>query len=117
MVKRPLVVTILGWLFIVSGGGGLVYHLLQRPTEEGIVWVSAIRLLAVVGGSFLLLGRSWARWLLVAWLGFHVAISALHSWVQVAVHSVFLVVVALLLTRPPVAQYFLATPPGESRSN
>jgi hypothetical protein len=115
--KRPLVVTILGWLFIVTGGVGLLYHLMQRPAEEGIVWVSAVRLLAVVGGVFLLLGKSWARWLLVAWLGFHVAISVLHSWAQVVVHFVLLVVVALLLTRPPAAQYFQAAAPSGPRSN
>lgn len=106
MKKRPLAVTILGCLFIVVGLVGLVYHWTERPLESHIVLVSLVRALAVIGGVFLLLGRGWARWLLLAWLAFHVVVSALHSFSQTAVHVLFLAVVAYFLLRPPASTYF-----------
>jgi hypothetical protein len=110
MKKRPLAVTILGCLFIVAGLVGLVYHLTERPLQSHIVLVSLIRLLAVFGGVFLLLGHGWARWLLIAWLAFHVAVSAFHSVSQTLVHIVFLAIVAYFLLRRPSSIYFQSSP-------
>ena len=38
-------------------------------------WVLAIGIAALVGGFYVLRGRNWARWLLAAWMLFHVVIS------------------------------------------
>jgi hypothetical protein len=65
-VKRLLQVTITGCLFIVAGLVGLVYHLSERPLDDWIVLISMIRIIAVVGGVFLLMGHNWARWLMLA---------------------------------------------------
>ena len=109
-MKRPISVTILGGLFIVAGLVGLVYHLSERPVEPSLVLVTFIRTLAVVGGVFLLMGRNWARWLLVAWLAFHVVVSAFHSLSEMAAHAVLLIVVAYFLFTPPASKYFQPPP-------
>jgi len=105
-VKRPWEVTFLGALFIVAGLVGLLYHGVSDPVSRELVLVSLVRIVAIVGGVFLILGHGWARWVLIAWLGFHVAISALNSVQQVLMHAVLLVVVAYFLTRPPASNYF-----------
>jgi uncharacterized membrane protein len=106
IVKRPWAVTVLGVLFMVAGTVGLVYHAANERTSWALALISLIRIAAIVGGIFLLLGHSWARWLLVAWLAFHVVISAFHSLGQVAAHAVLLVVVAYFLFRDRAAEYF-----------
>ena len=42
-------------------------------------YVHLSRLLQIVAGVFMLYGRNWARWLLVAWIAFHIVVGALHS--------------------------------------
>jgi hypothetical protein len=105
-MKRPWAVTVLGLLFIVAGTVGLIYHLTRDRLDADLVLVSLLRLLAVIGGVFLLLGHGWARWLTVAWLAFHVAVSAFHSMEQAAAHAVLLVIVTYFLFKRPEANYF-----------
>lgn len=109
-MKRPIAVTILGGLFIVAGTVGLVYHLRERPLEPQIVLVSMIRVLAIVGGIFLLLGHSWARWLLLVWLGFHVVVSAFHSLSEALAHAALFLFVGYFLFWPPASRYFRSSP-------
>ena len=108
MNKRPISVTLLGYLLIAVGAMGIAYHFTEfrdsRPAEYGGILL--VRLLAIVGGVFLLRGRDWARWLAMAWIGFHVALSYFHSMQQVAVHVVVLVVFAVVLFRPAANRYF-----------
>ncbi len=111
-MKRPWQTTLIGLLFIVAGLVGLSYHLTARPLEPGIVLISIVRLLAVVGGIFLLLGRGWARWLLLVWLGFHVVVSAFHSISEFLAHVALLLVIGYVLLRPPVSTYFQAVRAG-----
>jgi uncharacterized membrane protein len=105
-MKRPIPVTILGLLFIVAGLVGLAYHLSQRPVDRWVALISFIRIIAVVGGVFLLKGRNWARWLMLGWLAFHVVVSALHSLSNGIAHMVLLLVVAYFLLTPPDSKYF-----------
>src|SRR5262249_11195640 len=110
MKKRPLMVSILSGLLIAAGAIGLVYHLtdfkMSKPVQSELVWISFVRLLAIVSGIFMLLGRNWARWLALAWIAFHVAISFFHSTEQVVVHSLLFVLFAYFLFRPEVRAYF-----------
>jgi len=110
MKKRPLTVLIVSCLFVAAGALGLVHHLadlkISKPVESELVWISVVNLLAIVSGIFMLLGRNWARWLALAWLAFHVAISFLHSTQQVVFHAVLLVLIAYFLYRPEVRAYF-----------
>ena len=109
-MKRPLQVTITGCLFIVAGLVGLVYHLSERPLDHWIVLISMIRIIAVVGGVFLLMGHNWARWLMLAWLAFHVVVSAFHSLSESIAHVVLLIIAGYVLLRPPASKYFQSAP-------
>jgi formate hydrogenlyase subunit 3/multisubunit Na+/H+ antiporter MnhD subunit len=121
MSKRPLSVTIIGCLFLAAGAIGLAYHAteldVRRPLENDAVWVCFLRLVAIVCGVFLLRGANWARWLLLAWFAYHVALSALHSPFELAVHGALFVVIAYLLFRPEASVYFRGTrgsPPADT---
>jgi hypothetical protein len=109
-MKRPLQVTITGCLFIAAGLVGLVYHLSERPLDDWIVLISMIRIIAVVGGVFLLMGHNWARWLMLAWLAFHVVVSAFHSLSEFIPHVVLLMTVGYVLLGPPTSKYFQSAP-------
>jgi hypothetical protein len=69
-----------------------------------------VRALGVVGGVFLLMGNGWARWLMLAWLAFHVVVSAFHSLSETIAHLALLMVVTYFLLRPPVSSYFRSAP-------
>lgn len=108
--RRPLSVTLVALLLIVAGAVGLVYHAreidFRQPFHDDTVSVELVRVVAIVAGVFLLMGRNWARWLAVAWIGFHVVISVFHSWQQVAMHAVVFAVFAYVLFRPAASRYF-----------
>ncbi len=110
MNKRPVSVTVISWLFIAAGTIGLVFHALDfkagAPFQYELVWVLLLRLLAIVCGLFLLRGSNWARWVLLAWITYHVILSAFHNLPELAVHTLLLLVVAYFLLRPPAAAYF-----------
>jgi hypothetical protein len=119
MNKRPFSVTILSLILLAAGLIGLIYHLTEfkasHPFASDIIWISLVRLIAVVSGVFMLRGSSWGRWLAIVWLAFHVVLSAFHSWTQLAVHVLFLTVFAYFLFRPQATAYFHArtqTPEG-----
>ena len=115
--RRPIAITILGWLFVVVGVAGLLSSTLSlisdsaRPAvgpahgaEPGLVLT--VRALAVVGGVLILYGVSWARWLLVAWMAWHVVLSLGHSRGELAVHAFFLVVLLFVLFNRRASAYF-----------
>src|SRR5438874_1338460 len=110
MNNRPRSVTVIGWLFIATGVVGLAYHATefkpQNPFPSNLLWVGFVRLLAVVGGAFVLRGSAAARWLVLAWLGYHVALSAFHSLSEVVFHALLLAVISWLLFRPAPSAYF-----------
>ena len=112
MNKRPLSITIIGWIFIITGSIGLIYHLtelnVQHPLENDTVWVCSVRFLAVLGGVFMLYGFNWARWLLVLWMAFHIVLSAMHSVQQLLVHSLLFAAILFFLFRPRASAYFRA---------
>lgn len=107
-MKRPVIVTAIGALFILAGGVGFVYHF-HGPYDREFAAIEFVRFLAVAGGVFLLLGHGWARWLVLAWMALHVGISALDSVGKFAFHLVLLLVIGYALLRPPASEYFRAT--------
>jgi len=109
-MKRPFHVTILGCLFILAGLVGLIYHLSDRPFDHWIILICTVRIIAVVGGVFLLLGHGWARWLLLAWLAVHVVVSAFHSTSEALAHVVLLIVVSYFLLWSAASKYFRSAP-------
>jgi uncharacterized membrane protein YesL len=108
--KRPLSVTVIGWIFLVAGVIGVAYHATEfrrhGPFQHDLVWVCLVRLLAIICAVFMLRGSNWARWLLVIWMAYHVILSAFHSPSQLIVHGILLAVIVYLLFRPPTSAYF-----------
>ncbi|HEV7398006.1 MAG TPA: hypothetical protein VGN86_15955 [Pyrinomonadaceae bacterium] len=119
MSKRPLSVLLLGWLFVIAGTVGLIYHsrelihelfpragVIDSREVIELIGITLGRVLGILAGVGLIYGRNWARWLCLAWIGFHVVISIWHSTFQVVFHAVFFVVIAFILFRRPATEYF-----------
>ena len=117
MSKRPLSITIVGWVFIVVGSLGLASGLISigrlvsigsspavRHELLDACYVSVSGLIAVIGGAALLHGFRWARWVCLAWMAGHVVLSLFHSIFEVAIHAVFLLVLIYILFRPNAAE-------------
>jgi len=110
-IKRPFQVTILGWLFIVVGILSTAYHLWKGSLDRWMVPIVLVGIIAIVAGVFLLRGASWARWLVLAWLAFHVVVSALNSLSDALPHVVLVLVVGYVLLGPPTSEYFQRAQP------
>jgi hypothetical protein len=110
MKKRPIAVTIIGWLLVLVGAAGSVYNFrmvgLHHVFHGGNVWIFVVEVIALVCGIFLLRGKNWARWLALAWMGFHVGFSFLVSWSQGTMHAVILLILAYFLFRSDAQVYF-----------
>ena len=108
MKQRPLSVTLIGYLFIAAGVMGIIYHaaeLKDVATPEGGL-VLFVRVLAIIGGIFTLRGANWARWLLVAWIVYHVILSFYHSTAELIMHFGLSIVVVISLFHPKANAYF-----------
>lgn len=106
-VRRPVPVLIVAGAYLAVGIIGFVAHfrdLLATPSEG--VWIELTELVAVVVGVFLLRGRNWARWLAVAWISFHVVLSAFASSREVAMHVVIAALIVWLLFRRDTTRWF-----------
>jgi hypothetical protein len=111
MNKRPLPVTLIAWIYIVTGTFGIAFHLKefsgQPPgSHYEIVWITLVRLLAVLAGIYLLRARNWARWLAIVWMAFHAAVSVFHSLPELAMHTALLAVFGYFLWRREANAYF-----------
>lgn len=110
MKRYPISVLIVALLFIIVCGIGLVYHakeyIEQSSMNYEFAWVLLIRVLAIVCGVLLLKRVNWARWLSIAWLAYHIVLSVSHSVPEAIIHSILLVIVAVLLFIPNSSVYF-----------
>lgn len=105
--NRPISVTILACIFLLVGTAGFVFHFRELlPLNRDGLLVELTEILAVVAGVFMLLGHNWARWLALAWMAFHVAISIGDPIRKLAMHAVIFVVIAWILLRPAAGRYF-----------
>lgn len=118
--RRPVPITVIGWLFIVVGAAGLLNDLwplltadaaqqLGRLKADGLADLGpawTLRILAIVGGAALLRGRSWARWLMAGWMAVHLGISLFHSRGEVLVHTAIFVPLCYFLFRPATTAWF-----------
>jgi hypothetical protein len=105
-MKRPFAVAFLGWLFILVGLAALLYHLIKGALDFWMIAIVLFELVGVLAGIFLLKGRNWARWLLLAWIAFHVISSGLNSLFASVPHLLLLIAVAYFLFTPPDSRYF-----------
>ena len=115
MNPRPRSITIVSWFFIIFGSIALLSGVLpfgdhspsQRIVELKSHWyVHLSRILQIVAGVFMLYGRNWARWLLVAWIAFHLVVGALNGIVPLLTHVAIFSVILFFLFRRKAAEYF-----------
>ncbi len=96
--KRPVSVSIIAIIYVTVGAVGFAYHLYPFVGGHGFhrddLLIEIIRVAAIVGGAFMLRGHNWARWLVLAWIGFHFSISFFDSLQKVAVHGLIFVLTA-----------------------
>ena len=109
-MKRPLAVTIISWVFIVAGTVGFLYHMQEfsagNPFADDTGWILLIRILAVVSGILTLRGSNAGRWLLVAWMAYHVALSYFHTLSELMMHAILLAAVTYGLFHPRSNAFF-----------
>jgi hypothetical protein len=114
MRQRPLAITVIGWIFIAAGSVGLSYHATkfnaERPFDYELVLVCLIRLLAILGGVFMLRGHNWARGILAVWMVYHIVLSAFHTVSELAMHTVLFGILAYFLFRPQASAFFRGSP-------
>ena len=105
--KRPISVTIVAGVYLAVGVIGLVFHFRELLAgHPDAVAIELTEFVAIVCGAFLLRGHNWARWLALAWIAFHVVLSAFHAIPEFAIHAVFCAVIAWILFRSEAARYF-----------
>jgi hypothetical protein len=108
--KRPLSVTIIAWVYIAVGAVGFVFYFTQLHEASAFQYdgllIELVRFLAVVCGVFMLRGQDWARWLAIAWIVFHVGLSAFHPFRELAIHSAFFVVIVWCLFNLEARRFF-----------
>lgn len=104
--KRPLPVVLIACLYLIVGVGGFLLNL-HAFGKPDFFWIEITEVLAVIAGIFMLLGQSWARWLALLWMAFHVAIS-FEAPRNLVVHSLFFILIAWVLLRQEARQYFRA---------
>lgn len=119
MQKRPLAVTVIGWIFIAVGTVGMLSdiwswtirdpHYLSELGTQGfidlsLVWAS--RLLALSAGAFTLRGFNWARWQLVVWMSFHIVLSYFHSPWELLAHTLLFAPIVYYLFRQQSSMFF-----------
>ena len=121
MNKRPIAVTPIAVIYILTGVAAAADHLIgfriQHPFQYDILWVEIVSLIAILCGAFMLRGCNWARWLAIAWIAFHVALTAFHTLPELAIHSLFLAVIAYFLLRPEAGRYFRKSAAGAQPSS
>ena len=107
MGKRPVAVWIVVAVYLSVGVMGFIYHFSELTAgHRDAIAIELTELTAVVAGVGLLLRRNWARWLALAWVIFHVAISLFHPLRELAIHLALCIGIAWLLFRPATAQWF-----------
>ena len=108
--KRPVVVLIIGLLFIAVGLldvwlGVSPLTSQQAHLASDDLLVSSIGIAALVGAIGVLKGYNWARWLLSAWMAGHVALSIRQPHALLA-HLVLFGLVLVGLFHPAASTWF-----------
>ena|SRR5215831_2936032 len=111
--SRPLSVSGVAWLFIEVGTVTFIYHSpgLLRPHWDDFA-IEFTELLALIAGLFMLRRQNWVRWLALAWMTFHVVLSAFPPFRGLVVHVLIFGGVAYLLLRSDAARYFRGSEAG-----
>lgn len=106
----PPSILVVGLLFLAVGCLDLIRGLAPLFHPPGALGgddllVLAVGVIALVGGAFVIVGRDWARWLLAAWMAFHVALSVGHVGQLLAHLAIFGVIAYFLFFRSAAAHF------------
>ena len=105
-MKQYTAVIVVACLFLLVGIGAGIEQLPHlRAGQREAVAMEITESAAIVIGVCLLLRQGWARWLAVAWMAFHVAISFPEIG-KVVVHLVMCGLIAWALFRPESRGWF-----------
>lgn len=104
--KCPASIIALAFLYAVTGIVGFVKNLHAFGMPD-FWWIEATEIIAVVAGVYMFFGKGWARWLALAWMGFHVALSV-SKLPTLAVHLVIFALTVGVLLLPEARRYFRA---------
>jgi hypothetical protein len=119
MKTCPPTITLISFLFVAIGVISTGVHVWQfdisKPTFLEEAGVYTIGTLAVVAGIYMLRGRNWARWLALGWISFHVLVAAFNqpfgqAIIGVAIHAVFVALLAWFLFRRESQEWFKPQP-------
>lgn len=110
MKKPPVFVIVVGVVFIACGLLDIwlgVSPVMSKPAHLAgdDLTVLSVGIIALVGGIYTLKGHNWARWLLVAWMAFHVALSIRQPYVLLG-HAVIFALILAGLFYPAASTYF-----------
>lgn len=107
MMNRPISILVVAGLYLAVGVLGFAAHFGELRAGHGDApMIELTEFLAVVAAVFLWRGNNWARWLALAWIAFHVLLSALHSVREMAVHGLLCAAIAWLLFSAAADRYF-----------
>ena len=110
--KPPVPVIVVACVYIAVGTMGFVYHFTELlPLHYDGVLTELTEFVAILCGACMLRGYNWARWLAVAWIAFHVVLSAFHSVPEAAIHALLCAVITWSLFRAGSAGYFRGIKP------
>lgn len=105
--RLPVPLVVIACLYLAVGVVGFVYHFHDLLVgQQDAIWVELTEFLAIICGVFLLRRHNWARWLAVAWMAFHVAISAFHPLPRFFIHSLFFIAIVWALFASASARVF-----------
>ena len=107
--KRPISILVLACVYIAVGVLGFVFHFRELLAgHSDAVAIEVTELVGLVSGVFLLRRQNWARWLALAWIVFHVGLSAMHPDRNLIVHAALCAVIAWILFQPSARRWFSA---------
>lgn len=105
--RRPFSVLVIACLYLAVGVIGFTYHFRELLARHPDAWaIEATELLALLAGIGLLLRFNWARWLAIAWIAFHVALSLRDPLSKLAVHVAFFLLITGALLQPAASNWF-----------
>jgi hypothetical protein len=126
MNKRPVSVTVIAWIILVSGALSLVTSavMMKNPLTQELMAKSPIPvpvqyvmlfvglLVSVISGIFMLKGANWARMLYIIWGAVGFLVSLLTSPIKLMLIPGFVVyaVFVFFLLRPKASAYFTGLP-------
>jgi hypothetical protein len=103
-MKATPTVFAIAMLYIAVGAVGFVTHFPRHWQAEDLL-IEVTELVAITCGVFLMRRKNWARWLALAWMALHVAIS-IPVIAQVVIHLSLFTVIAWALFRSSSQSYF-----------